>query len=48
MHSYGLIIKRADNIDVLKAICTFLIVCIHVHFPGTVGAYFMNSCSDFS
>jgi surface polysaccharide O-acyltransferase-like enzyme len=24
----------------LKAICAFLIVCIHVPFPGRVGAYF--------
>ena len=32
--------SRADNIDILKAICAFLIVCIHVPFPGTVGAYF--------
>ena len=32
-------VKRADNIDVLKAICAFLIVCIHVPFPGTVGEY---------
>ena len=31
---------RADNIDILKAICAFLIVCIHVPFPGRVGAYF--------
>lgn len=31
---------RADNIDILKAICAFLIICIHVPFPGTVGAYF--------
>ena len=32
--------SRADNIDILKAICAFLIVCIHVPFPGRVGAYF--------
>ena len=32
--------SRADNIDILKAICAFLIVCIHVPFPGKVGAYF--------
>lgn len=30
---------RADNIDVLKAACAFLIVCIHVPFPGEFGAY---------
>lgn len=32
--------NRAENIDILKAICAFLIVCIHVSFPGKVGAYF--------
>ena len=32
--------SRADNIDILKAVCAFLIVCIHVPFPGTLGAYF--------
>lgn len=31
---------RADNIDILKAICAFLIVCIHVPFPGKEGPYF--------
>ena len=32
--------SRADNIDILKAICAFLIVCIHVPFPGRTGTYF--------
>lgn len=32
--------RRADNIDILKAILAFLIVCIHVPFPGEVGSYF--------
>ena len=32
--------SRADNIDILKALCAFLIVCIHAPFPGKVGAYF--------
>lgn len=32
--------NRADNIDILKAICAFLIVCIHVPLPGVGGAYF--------
>jgi len=32
--------SRADTIDILKATCAFLIVCIHVPFPGRVGAYF--------
>lgn len=40
MLSEGRKIFRADNIDILKAICAFLIVCIHVAFPGTLGAYF--------
>lgn len=31
---------RADNIDILKAICAFLIVCLHIPFPGEAGAYF--------
>lgn len=30
---------RADNIDILKAICAFLIVCIHAPFPGVIGEY---------
>ena len=32
--------SRAENIDILKAICAFLIVCIHIPFPGTMGEYF--------
>ena len=32
--------SRADNIDILKAICAFLIVCIHAPFPGVIGEYF--------
>lgn len=32
--------SRADNIDILKAICAFLIVCIHVPHSGRAGAYF--------
>lgn len=31
---------RSTSIDILKAVCAFLIVCIHVPFPGTVGVYF--------
>jgi surface polysaccharide O-acyltransferase-like enzyme len=31
---------RTNSIDCLKAICAFLIVCIHVPFPGEIGAYF--------
>lgn len=33
-------ILRSKSVDILKAICAFLIVCIHVPFPGTVGQYF--------
>ena len=32
--------SRAASLDVLKAICAFLVVCIHVPFPGKVGEYF--------
>ena len=31
---------RYKNFDILKSICAFLIVCIHVAFPGKVGEYF--------
>ena len=31
---------RSEQIDVLKAVCAFLIVCIHAPFPGVVGEYF--------
>ena len=31
--------SRADNIDILKSLCAFLIVCIHIPFPGSVGNY---------
>ena len=31
--------NRQNNIDILKAICAFYIVCIHVPFPGIVGEY---------
>lgn len=29
--------KRFDGPDILKAICAFLIVCIHAPFPGIIG-----------
>ncbi|MBU5459675.1 hypothetical protein [Anaerostipes sp. MSJ-23] len=32
--------SRADNIDILKSICAFFIVCIHIPFPGEGGNYF--------
>lgn len=31
--------KRVLIFDILKSICAFLIVCIHVPFPGEVGSY---------
>lgn len=31
---------RFNNIDVLKTVCAFLIVCIHAPFPGIAGEYF--------
>lgn len=31
--------KRQSSIDVLKAICAFLVVCIHCPFPGEIGEY---------
>lgn len=33
---------RVGSIDVLKAICAFLVVCIHVPFPGPVGEFFVS------
>lgn len=32
--------ERQDAFDILKAVCAFLIVCIHIPFPGAAGAYF--------
>lgn len=29
--------SRADNFDILKSICAFLVICIHVPFPGAFG-----------
>lgn len=29
-------VKRNDNIDALKTICAFLVVCIHIKFPSNV------------
>lgn len=29
--------ERNYNLDVLKTICAFLVICIHVPFPGIVG-----------
>lgn len=33
-------IPRADNIDILKACCAFLVICIHAPFLGAFGEYF--------
>lgn len=30
-------IKRFDNLDFLKFVCSFLIICIHGYFPGNFG-----------
>lgn len=35
---------RVHNVDVLKAICAFLVVCIHIPFPGIMGEYFTALC----
>lgn len=32
---------RVKNIDILKAVCAFFVVCIHAPFPGTAGEYFI-------
>ncbi len=31
--------KRNISFDVLKAICAFLVICIHTPFPGEIGRY---------
>lgn len=33
-----ILMKRENNLDVLKTICAFLVICIHVPFPGYLGA----------
>lgn len=30
--------NRMKNIDILKSVCAFLVVCIHVPFPGATGS----------
>ncbi|MBE6912891.1 MAG: hypothetical protein E7473_10240 [Ruminococcaceae bacterium] len=32
-------LKRYNNIDALKALCAFLVICIHCPFPGLAGEY---------
>lgn len=34
--------SRAEQIDALKAVCAFLVVCIHAPFPGKIGEYFTS------
>ena len=31
--------QRYNNLDLLKFICCFLVICIHIPFPGEVGRY---------
>ncbi len=33
--------KRSSNLDKLKVLCAFFVVCIHAPFPGTFGEYFI-------
>ena len=40
-------VKRFDNLDFLKCICAFLIVCIHGYFPGEIGI-FIKAFSRFA
>ena len=37
----GVINKRENGIDILKAICAFGVVCIHVSFSGGIGDYYI-------
>lgn len=32
--------EKEQGIDILRVICSFLVVCIHCPFPGQAGAYF--------
>ena len=34
--------KRYTQIDILKAVCAFMVVCIHIQFPGKFGACFKD------
>lgn len=36
--------ERHTGLDILKAICAFLVVCIHIPFPGAFGEYFTALC----
>ena len=35
-------VLRAEQIDILKALCAFFVVCIHEPFPGEIGNYFIT------
>lgn len=34
--------SRVEQIDALKAVCAFFVVCIHAPFPGKLGEYFTS------
>ena len=36
--------KRLNNLDVLKAICAFLVICIHISFKGNLGDIITPLC----
>lgn len=36
--------KRNRNLDFLKTVCSFLVVCIHAPFPGIAGTIFLPLC----
>lgn len=42
LDNMGEIVLRADNIDILKTICAFLVICIHIPFPGMASGYLMT------
>lgn len=31
--------SRYDGFDILKCVCSFLVICIHIPFPGILGEY---------
>lgn len=31
--------KRNEGIGILRLICAFLVVCIHIPFPGAIGQF---------
>lgn len=36
--------KRLNNLDVLKAICAFLVICIHISYKGKIGTTITPLC----